>query len=265
MENRAIKVGVCGSGGRMGREVCRAVVAEEGLELVCAVDPPFAGKELRELMPGIESDLTVSASLEDLQASGAEVMVDFSVAAAARAGVPCALERGIACVVGTTGLEADDLEEFARAAEEGGTGCLVAPNFAIGAVLMMDFARRAARHMPACEIVELHHDRKIDAPSGTALNTARMILEERGGGGTMAEEEGAGPRGLDLGGVRVHSVRLPGLVAHQEVIFGGAGQTLSIRHDTFDRVSFMPGVMMAVKKIGEMKGLVVGLDKLLGI
>ncbi|MEW6554934.1 MAG: 4-hydroxy-tetrahydrodipicolinate reductase [Actinomycetota bacterium] len=260
-----IKVGVSGAGGRMGREVCRAITAEEGLELVCAIDPSYAGTVLSELLPGLESDITVSGSLQDLHSCGTEVMVDFSVAAAARVGVSYALDRGIACVVGTTGLEAGDLEDFARIADERGTGCLVAPNFAIGAVLMMEFARLAARHMPACEIVELHHDRKIDAPSGTALNTARMILEERGVEIASAEASEAGPRGLDLGGIRVHSVRLPGLMAHQEVIFGGAGQTLSIRHDTFDRASFMPGVMMAVKGIVEMKGLVLGLDKVLDV
>jgi 4-hydroxy-tetrahydrodipicolinate reductase len=258
-----IRVGVCGAGGRMGREVCRAVIAEDGLELVCAVDPSFAGENLSELGSGLESDLSVSGSLESLVASETEVMVDFSMANAARDSVPYALDRGIACVVGTTGFDAADLEEFAAIAEKMGKGCLVAPNFAIGAVLMMDFARRAGRFMPACEIVELHHDQKIDAPSGTALNTARLILEERGD--KVGTGEDAGPRGMDLGGIHIHSVRLPGLVAHQEVIFGGAGQTLSIRHDTNDRASFMPGVMIAVKKIAGMSGLVLGLDKVLGI
>lgn len=258
-----MRIGVCGAGGRMGREVCRAVIAEDGLELVCAVDPSFAGKTLCELEPGLEYDLSISGSTESLVASAIEVLVDFTVASAARENVQYALEKGIACVVGTTGFEKSDLESFARIANERGTACLVAPNFAIGAVLMMDFARRAARFMQACEIVELHHDKKIDAPSGTAMNTARLILEERDGESGAGEE--AGPRGLDLGGIHIHSVRLPGLVAHQEVIFGGVGQTLTIRHDTIDRSSFMPGVMIAVKKIGSMSGLVLGLDKVLGM
>jgi len=258
-----IKVGVCGAGGRMGREVCRALIAEDGIELVCAVDPSFAGKNLSEIEPGLEYDLSVSGSLEGLVESGTEVLVDFTVAAAARDNIPFALDKGIACVVGTTGFDKADLDDFDRLANDRGTGCLVAPNFAIGAVLMMDFARRAGRFMQDCEIVELHHAAKIDAPSGTAMTTARLILEERGKEAEVGQD--TGPRGMDLGGINIHSVRLPGLVAHQEVIFGVAGQTLIIRHDTFDRISFMPGVMIAVKKIGTMTGLVLGLDKVLGI
>lgn len=247
----------------MGREVCRAVAAEADLELVCAVDPRWAGKRLDELVTDVETELVVESGADKLLESGVEVMVDFSVAPAALENVPYALAHGIDCVVGTTGFDPDDLEEFARIAREGSAACLVAPNFAIGAVLMMDFARRASRYMQTCEIVELHHDAKLDAPSGTSRGTARLILAEQGKQSAAEHEDG--PRGLDIGGIHIHSVRLPGLVAHQEVIFGGLGQTLTIRHDSYDRTSFMPGVVLAIKKVSGMKGLVFGLEKMLDL
>ena len=245
----------------MGREVCKAIVAEADLDLVCAVDPAWVGQRLDILVPGLETDLSVVGEIESLVESQAEVMVDFSIAPAARGNVPYALEHKIHCVVGTTGFAAGELADFDRIAANSGVGCLVAPNFAIGAVLMMDFARRAGRYMQDCEIVELHHSAKIDAPSGTARETARLIGEARSSTSPQEKEEGS--RGLDLGGIRIHSVRLPGLVAHQEVIFGGPGQTLTIRHDSFDRSSFMPGVIMAVRKIADLRGLILGLGSLL--
>ena len=258
-----MRIGVCGAGGRMGREVCRAVAAETDLDLVCVVDPACEGKRLDELVPGLQADLVIAGHAESLVENAVEVMVDFSIAPAARENVPFALARKVHCVVGTTGFEPEDLSRFDNLAVENGVGCLVAPNFSIGAVLMMDFARRAGRYMDVCEIVELHHPAKLDAPSGTARSTAALILAERG---IRADDEIAeGPRGLDLGGIHIHSVRLPGLVAHQEVIFGGQGQTLTIRHDSFDRTSFMPGVIMAVKNVSGMGGLVSGLDKLMGL
>ncbi len=256
-----MRIGVCGAGGRMGREVCKAVAAEQDLDLVCAIDPAFAGSGLEELVPDIAGSLSIGGEVQELAASEAEAMVDFSVAAAARDNVPYALGEGIHCVVGTTGLVAEDLESFDVIAREKDVGCIVAPNFAIGAVLMMDFAARAGRYMQDCEIIELHHPEKLDTPSGTARNTARYILEARGEPYENEHEEG--PRGLSIGGIRIHSIRLPGLVAHQEVIFGGQGQTLSIRHDSTDRTSFMPGVIMALRKVSGMRGLVIGLDKLL--
>jgi 4-hydroxy-tetrahydrodipicolinate reductase len=258
-----MRIGVCGAGGRMGREVCLAIIEEPGLDLACVVDPVCAGRGLEELLPGLGVELVLEGSINKLNESGVEVMVDFSIAAAARENVPYALEHGIHCVVGTTGFDPDDLQEFDRIAVNKGVGCLIAPNFAIGAVLMMEFARRAGRFMQACEIIELHHDAKLDAPSGTARNTARLILEGRGEqGGSQLEE---GPRGLNIGGINVHSVRLPGLVAHQEVIFGGLGQTLTLRHDSYDRTSFMPGVIMAIREVSALKGLVVGLDKVMDL
>lgn len=256
-----MRVGVCGAGGRMGRETCKAVAAEEGLELVCAVDPAYVDLGLGELIPGIDSELVVEGESDGLVRAGVEVMVDFSVAEAARESILHSLESGIHCVVGTTGFLQEDLESFERAAISSGVGCLLAPNFAIGAVLMMDFARRAAPYMDECEIVELHHQAKLDAPSGTARNTARLILESRGETEGVEREEG--PRGLNIGGIHLHSVRLPGLVAHQEVIFGGKGQTLILRHDTVDRACFMPGVIMAITNVVDLEGLSVGLESIM--
>ncbi len=258
-----MRIGICGAGGRMGREVCRAVAAEADLDLVCVVDPTWEGKRLDGLDPGLETDLVIAAGAGCLVESSVEVMIDFSVAAAARENVPFALEHGIHCVVGTTGFQPEDVEGFDRMARENDVACLMAPNFAIGAVLMMDFARKAGRYMDACEIVEMHHAAKLDAPSGTARETAREILAKRGE--ETGDEREKGPRGLELGGIHIHSVRLPGLVAHQEVIFGGQGQTLTIRHDSYDRTSFMPGVILAARKVSGMKGLVIGLDKLLDL
>lgn len=258
-----MRVGVCGAAGRMGREVCRAVCAEADLELVCGIDTQCAEKPLAELVPGLVCDLKISNDPAVLLESGAEVMVDFSIAQAAKSNVNHALRNGISCVVGTTGLGAQDLKDWEEITRKKGITCLIAPNFAIGAVLMMHFSREAARYMDGCEIIEMHHQAKIDAPSGTSFLTAEMISQasERGDSG---EAEPAS-RGLNEQGIHIHSVRLPGLVAHQEVIFGSQGQSLTIRHDSFDRTSFMPGVILALRKVPSMKGLVVGLEKILDL
>lgn len=263
-----IKVGVFGAGGRMGAEVCRAVAGADDLELVAGVDMPFAGKSLSEVA-SVDSDILISEEAESLLAAGAEVAVDFTVASSAVANIEWCINNGISVVVGTTGIGAPDLERLSASAQKKGVGVLVAPNFAIGAVLMMRFAELAAAWMPDAEVIELHHPGKLDAPSGTALKTIEGIARGRQGPGTPtaegAKETVAGSRGGEAEGVHVHSVRLPGLVAHQEVIFGGEGQTLSIRHDSIDRTSFMPGVLLAVRKVQELPGLVVGLEHLLGI
>jgi 4-hydroxy-tetrahydrodipicolinate reductase len=211
----------------MGEAVCEAVGAAEDMELSGRADPAL-GSSLSEVL------------------EGAEVVVDFTTPEAAPANVAAALGAGVHAVVGTTGFELDALREATESAS-GGANCFVAPNFAIGAVLMMEAAARIATQMPECEIVELHHDRKLDTPSGTAKRTAALI---RDAGGNVHEP--------------IHSVRLPGLVAHQEVIFGGEGQTLSIRHDSIDRRSFMPGVLLAVRRVGELpERFTVGLEQLL--
>ncbi len=255
-----IKVGVFGAGGRMGATVCHAVAEAGDLELVAAVDPPCAGSTVE--------GLTIAGSADALAEAGAEVAVDFTHAAAARENLRWCAAHGVHAVVGTTGLGAEDLAELGELFGSGKAHAVVAPNFAIGAVLMMRLAALAAPHMDSVEIIELHHDNKVDAPSGTALLTAARLAEAKD---TWADDPtrtvvlegargGAGPAGI-----RVHSVRLRGLVAHQEVLFGTTGQSLSIRHDSYDRTSFMPGVLLAVRQVGERPGLTVGLDALLGI
>lgn len=220
-----IRVGVSGAAGRMGATVCEAVEEAEGLELVGRADPAL-GVEVAEILGDVD------------------VVVDFSVPATALDNVRACLAAGVHVVVGTTGF---DLEAARAAAEASEANLFVAPNFAIGAVLLMEVAQRIAPHMPECEVIELHHDQKLDAPSGTAKRTADLIAAA---GGNVHEP--------------IHSVRLPGLVAHQEVIFGGVGQTLTVRHDSIDRRSFMPGVVLAVRRVGELPDrFTVGLEKLL--
>ncbi|MDO8879780.1 MAG: 4-hydroxy-tetrahydrodipicolinate reductase [Coriobacteriia bacterium] len=258
-----IKVLVNGARGRMGTEVVRAVLAEGDLSLVAAVDPAHAGEALGE-----QSGLTIVGDLaEAIEAARPDVMVDFTNPGVVEPAIATALGRGVHCVVGTTGITTATLESLAAAAPDG-TCLFMAPNFAIGAVLMMQFARTAARYMPHVEIIELHHDRKADAPSGTALRTAELIAGARthvpdapGRETELAE----GARGAIVDEVTIHSVRLPGLVAHQEVLFGGQGQTLSIRHDSIDRTSFMPGVVLAIRETVKRSGLIVGLEHYLEV
>jgi 4-hydroxy-tetrahydrodipicolinate reductase len=223
-----IKVAVSGAAGRMGETVCEAVEAAEDLELSGRADPSL--------------DTPLAEVLGD-----ADVVVDFTTPEAAPVNVRECVAAGVHAVVGTTGFDLDALRSEVDSARTGGANVLVAPNFAIGAVLMMRFAREAAAHLSEAEIVELHHDRKLDAPSGTAKRTAELVREA---GGNVHEP--------------IHSVRLPGLVAHQEVILGGEGQTMTIRHDSIDRHSFMPGVLLAVRKVGGLEDpFTVGLEHLL--
>jgi 4-hydroxy-tetrahydrodipicolinate reductase len=220
-----IRVGASGAAGRMGQTVCEAVESADGLELAAKVDPAL-GVDLVSVLDDVD------------------VVVDFTTPDTALANAELCLDAGVHVVVGTTGFDLDALREAADGAQ---ANCFVAPNFAIGAVLLMEAAQQVAKHMPECEIVELHHDRKLDAPSGTAKRTAELIDTA---GGNVHEP--------------IHSVRLPGLVAHQEVIFGGEGQTLALRHDSIDRVSFMPGVVLAVRRVAELPDrFTVGLEKLL--
>jgi 4-hydroxy-tetrahydrodipicolinate reductase len=268
-----LRVAVVGAGGRMGAEVCRAVDGAGDLALVAAVDPARAGEPLGAVA-GVGGDLRVSADLDALTDAGADVAVDFTVADAARRTLAWCGSRGLDVVVGTTGLGPDDLERLRRDYPAGGdAGCVVAPNFAIGAVLMMRFAELAAPWFDTAEIIELHHDAKRDAPSGTAMSTSQRMGAARhhAGAGDWGEdptrsEVVAGSRGgLGPGGVRIHSVRLRGLVAHQEVLLGTSGEGLTIRHDSYQRTSFMPGVLLAVRSVSRRPGLTVGLDTLLGL
>jgi 4-hydroxy-tetrahydrodipicolinate reductase len=268
-----LRVGVVGAGGRMGREVCRAVGADRELELVSAVDPGFEGLAVRDLIGEGGETLRVSASVEDLGSCGAEVAVDFTSAEIALGTMRWCAANAVHAVVGTSGLSREALAEIEGLFSMSPANCVVAPNFAIGAVLMMRLAELAAPYMDAAEIVELHHDRKLDAPSGTAIASAARMSQARRAAGVeewaahrTVSEPLKGARGAEGdGGVHVHSVRLPGLVAHQEIILGAAGQTLSIRHDAYDRTSFMPGVVLAVKAVPRLEGLTVGLDALLGL
>jgi len=260
-----VRVGVFGAGGRMGSEVCRAVVADPELELAAVVDPFHAGLDLGQVT-GVDLHLQMAAGPEALLEGGVEVAVDFTQVEAARQNMAWLAANAIHAVVGTTGFTDADLDGLARAFNR--SNAVIAPNFAIGAVLMMRFAELAAPYFDSAEIIELHHDQKIDAPSGTALATAERMAAASATWGadptrSVVLEGARGARGP--GGIPIHSVRLRGLVAHQEVLLGTSGQTLSIRHDSLDRSSFMPGVMLAVKKVGDRPGLTVGLDALLDL
>jgi 4-hydroxy-tetrahydrodipicolinate reductase len=259
------RVGVVGAGGRMGQEVCRAVSGQPDMELVAAIDPAHVGENV--------CGRPVVGEVNALSDLGAEVVVDFTIADAVRHNVRHYVQQRVHAVIGTSGLSERDLADFGAQVEGSGVNAIVAANFAIGAVLLVHLSRIAAPHMDGVEVIELHHDAKRDAPSSTAMHTASAIAAARRTAGSAAlpgdpttDVVLAGSRGGEgPGGVHVHSVRLPGLVAHEEVIFGAPGQSLSIRHDSYDRRSFMPGVLLAVRAVGARPGLTVGLDALLGL
>lgn len=261
-----IKVMISGACGRMGQAVLKAVIEDSELELVGAVDLA-GGADAGELVGLGKNGVIVGTDLEAvIDAFSPEVMVDFTRPDVVYANAVKAIKKGVSPVIGTTGLSDEEKAELAELSKANNTPVFIAPNFAIGAVLMMLMARQAAKYMPEVEIIELHHDKKLDAPSGTALQTAAMISEVRKAhvqGNPEETEKVAGARGADVDGMRIHSVRLPGYVAHQEVIFGGLGQTLTIRHDSLNRESFMPGVCLACKKVRNLEGLVIGLDKIM--
>ena len=244
-----IKVSVIGAAGRMGSTVCRTVEAAPDTQLVGRYD---LGDDLGDL-------------------GGADVVVEFSVPDASASNVAHCIERGTHVVVGTTGWTQDKLEAVrSQLGDRPGVGVLIAPNFAIGAILMMSFAQQAARFYESVEIIELHHPDKVDAPSGTAARTASLIARARqdadlGDVPDATASDPGGARGARVDGIPVHAVRLRGLVAHQEVLFGASGEMLTIRHDSFDRVSFMPGVMTGVRQVGDHPGLTVGLETYLGL
>ena len=252
-----IRVGVVGAAGRMGATVCAAVAADSALQLVAAIDT--TGEVTAQGVP-------ISRELKALAETQAEVVVDFTVAAAARVTLPWLALHGVHAVVGTTGFSDADLAAFKQQFTR--SNCLIAPNFAIGAVLMMRFAELAAPFFDTAEIIEVHHDGKADSPSGTAVSTAARMAaaSSEWAKDPTTHEAIAGARGAKgPADIRIHAVRMRGAVANQEVVFGTQGQTLTIRHDTIDRVSFMPGVVIACKKIAECPGVTLGLDALLGI
>lgn len=245
----AIRVGVLGARGRMGTEVCKAVDAAEDMELVAMVE--------------------VGDWLFNVSDAGAEVVIDFTRPEVVMDNLHWCIDQGIHTVVGTTGFTPERLKRVEGwLAAKPGLGSIIAPNFGIGAVLMMRFAQAAAKHFDSAEVVEFHHPNKVDAPSGTATRTAQLIAAARAEAGLSAspdatDQELAGARGADVDGVRVHAVRSAGMIAHQEVILGGSGETLTLRHDSTDRASFMPGVLMATRAVRSRPGLTLGIDPLL--
>ena len=253
-----IRVGVFGAGGRMGATVCDAVAADSELELVAAVDPAATGRSVH--------GVTIASDVSSFSAANVDVVVDFTVAAASRDNLAWCAANGVHAVVGTTGFSDDDYAAFRTAFTN--SNCLIAANFAISAVLMMKFAALAAPFFDTAEIIELHHDNKADAPSGTAVATARRMAEASStwAPDPTTHEVIPGARGgRGPADIRVHAVRMRGMVAHQEVILGAAGQTLTIRQDSYDRVSFMPGVVLACKKVASLPGLTLGLDAALDL
>jgi 4-hydroxy-tetrahydrodipicolinate reductase len=236
-----LRVGVIGASGRMGSEVCRAVEAQDDLELAVRIEH---GDELAELDGAVD------------------VAVEFTVPSSVEQNVRFCLDKKLPTVVGATGLSDDTLTDLGASAEAAGVGLFVAPNFAVGAVLMMRFAAAAAPFFERAEIVERHHENKVDSPSGTALRTVSEMNSARREPWASGDDDGVA-RGMDVGGIQVHSLRLPGSVAHQEVLLGTTGETLSIRHDSLDRASFMPGVLLAIRKVTSLDGLVIGLENLL--
>lgn len=255
-----IQVAVSGCAGRMGTAVVDAVTASEDMKVACGIDPHAE----QDAFPVFE---TVAQALENAQF---DVLVDFTQPDVVAQNLRVALPAGVDCVVGTTGLTNDTLDELASLAPKG-TCLFYAPNFTTGAVLMMEFAKAAAPYFPEAEVIEFHHCNKKDAPSGTAVRTAQIISEARGGRvsaapGKETEMPGAeGARGALIEGVPVHSVRSMGYVASQEVVFGSLGQTLTIRHDSWDRASYMPGVLLGIRKVADCEGLVVGLENFMAL
>ncbi|MEM6448306.1 MAG: 4-hydroxy-tetrahydrodipicolinate reductase [Cyanobacteria bacterium P01_D01_bin.123] len=267
-----IPVVVNGAMGKMGLAVVRAVAGADDIELMGAVDRSHFGEDVGELAGCGPLEIPVTNDLEVLMASLAQepqlgVMVDFTHPDSVYENVRAAIAYGVRPVVGTTGLSLQQIDSLTEFADKASTGCLIAPNFAIGVILMQQMAIQASKYFEHVEIIELHHDRKADAPSGTALKTAEMLSElgkQYNPAKVKETETVAGARGGVVGeNVRVHSIRLPGLLAHQEVIFGGLGQTLTIRHDASDREAYMPGVLLGIRKVIQLKSLVYGLEKIL--
>ena len=266
MSDDKIRVVVMGAAGRMGSTVCRAVLDAPDMELVAVVDPPHEGEPLDDF--GITgTGLTLGQVGPSLKKAEPEVAVDFTNVDGVRSNSRWCALNGVHCVIGTTGLTAGDMQDLSGLFDGERANALVAPNFAIGAVLMMHLAAIAAPWFESTEIIELHHDKKIDAPSGTAMLTAQRIAEASTEWAPDPTEKYVldGARGGEgPGGIPIHSVRLRGLVAHEEVLFGTTGQSLTIRHDSYDRTSFMPGVLLAVREVLKRPGLTIGLESLLG-
>jgi 4-hydroxy-tetrahydrodipicolinate reductase len=266
-EGKNIRVAVAGAAGRMGMETTRAVTQAVGLELVLAIDRVHVGERLRDLAGGRAADILIEDKLgAALDRVETDVLIDFTNHGSAVQNASSALARKVAPIIGATGVSSTDVRGLASLCRQHETPGMYVPNFAIGAVLMMHFAALAARWMPNVEIVELHHDYKQDAPSGTAMLTAEKISDARRTGPSVAatpQMKVEGARGGVHRDVPIHAVRLPGLLAHQMVIFGGVGEVLTIRHDSMDRTSFMEGVTLCARNVWKQNGFVVGMERLL--
>jgi len=263
---KPIRVVVHGALGRMGREVINALCHEPEMQVVGSVELQVSDDHLP--LPDGSGTVPISANLDYILTDcQPDVLVDFTTAKATMPAVRTATQHGVNLVIGTTGLTSDELSEIDRLAVENKVGAVVAPNFALGAVLMIHLAKVASKYLDYAEIIELHHHQKADSPSGTALSTAKAMAKARGKlfYQPSAQEKSSRSRGEQVEGVTIHSVRLPGLLAHQEVILGGPGQTLTIRHDTINRECYMPGVILAIKEVVKHEGLVYSLDTLLGL
>ncbi len=262
-----IRVIVCGAYGKMGKEVLKAIHNDTQLSLVGAVDVKSDYVDVGDLIGVGKTGIIVGNDLQTvINETKPQVMVDFTRPEVVMSNLRIAIKNGVCPVVGTTGLSEDDLTEIRESCLKTNVNALIAPNFSIGAILLMKLSQDAAKYFPHVEIIELHHDQKLDAPSGTALYTADLIAKVRGSmpqGHPDEVEKIPGARGGDFSGIRMHSVRLPGYVAHQEVIFGSLGQTLTIRHDSISRECFMPGVVLACKHVLTANGLVYGLEEIL--
>lgn len=263
------KIGVflVGAAGKMGKEIVRAIHKEENIVLRGAADKQEVGRDTGEVSGVGPQGIIIEENLaEAINRVKPDVICDFTHASALRENLPLFLDYKIPLVIGTTGLSSEEIETLRQSCEREGIGCVIAPNFALGAVLMMHFSRIAARYLERAEIIEYHHPQKKDAPSGTAIKTAQGIEEAKNTPfSDKSEEILSGARGALLGSVNIHSVRLPGLVAHQEVIWGGEGEILTIRHDSLSRSSFMPGVMMSIKKVYEEPRFYYGLEEVIGL
>lgn len=262
--SKRIRVIVSGAGGRMGKEVVKLVLEDQELELAAAIDRSAKDMDAGRLVGLEEAGIAVTADLEAALASGdGDVMVDFTTPQSVYDNTVLAIKYGVRPVIGTTGFTPEQISELDKQCQERGIGGLIAPNFSIGAILMMKFAAQASKYFPHLEIIEYHGDQKLDAPSGTAIKTAEMIAELRSElrqGNPKEEETIEGARGGYYNGFRIHSVRLPGIFAQEEVIFGGYGQSLKIRHDSYERAGYMPGVKIGIQKVMQYTGLVYGFE-----
>lgn len=267
MKNKRIRVVVSGAGGRMGKEVVQMVLQDGSLQLVAAIAPSVGRIDAATLIGFPPCGIIVSTNVKDtLQQVEADVMVDFSIPKSVMKNTMLAIEYGIRPVIGTTGFALGEIEKIQNLCKEQQLGGVIAPNFSIGAILMMKFAQQAAKYFPELEILEYHGNQKLDAPSGTAIKTAELISQVRAEhrqGNQEEEERLHGARGGYYNGFRIHSVRLPGVFAQQEVIFGGNGQSLKIRHDSYERAAYMPGVNMAIKQVMALQHLIYGFEHLL--